>query len=111
AFLKARRIHFTSDTPDLTVLVHNRSDYYSVASPGDSSFRVFVPAGTYDAMASLGVDRYVIREGIVVTDSATASIRTTDAPYAMQRIPIGEQGQAVDATVGIEWLVHKPTGL
>ena len=110
AFIKAAQLTVRTDLPGFIVLVHDGTSIVWSGVSSDTTFRVFVGPGTYDIMAKYGLQT-VIREGVVVADSAVVSVRTTDATYAMQWDQIGEHGQSVYTDLGVQRLYHRPTGI
>ncbi len=94
------------------VIVHDRASFQtSLFASGPGSVRLFVPAGTYDVIAALGAQYRVVREGIVVADSQTVDLYTSNAGHAIERVCVDERGNTVDMPSGVEYLRHHDTGI
>ncbi len=73
-----------------------------------------LPSGTYDVLASYSYGNpWLIREGVVVTDVTTLSMRKSDATCTLTLDPKDKDGHTIASpTRGIaERMVHLPSGL
>jgi subtilisin family serine protease len=109
--IRSAQLSIAVDVPSAFVVVHNRSTF-SLSYAGTSSVpaQLLIPTGTYDIVAAMGVDRYVVREGIVVTDSQSVSLSASEAIYPLQEVLVDQGGHTGHSDIALRVLRYTATG-
>ena len=110
AFIKIPTLKITFDEDPIYVLVHNGEGYWE-SLPG-ISLTLLLPAGTYDVWAIYDSATWVIREGVVVTEVTSLSIRRGEAVHTITLAPRDKDGQtiALQNRVFAQKFTHTPSG-
>lgn len=128
AFIRSPQLLFTFEEDPWIVLIHDGKKIHRTYYDPKQTLSVLVPAGTYDAWiiyASYRTDgrasdpqigdteTWVVREGIVVTETTHLWLALSSAEHTAVIAPVDKNGQAIVGRGGsfAQQLVHRPSGL
>jgi len=95
ALIKSPRLDLTFDENPGIVLVHDRTRVVAFRENPDAHLSLLLPAGTYDIWVSYGVDTWVVREGVIVSEVTRLDIRRSDATHTISLAPRDKDGKAI----------------
>jgi len=105
-FTKAAEVFIDFDRPDGLVALHDRSGHRHLT--GWRSWWLVRP-GTFDVIALVAGERWIVREGLTVTDHRQVTIGQDEAIFTMQHRDVDETG-AVRSGFGLDVLYHRASG-
>ncbi|NLE75686.1 MAG: S8 family serine peptidase [Chloroflexi bacterium] len=113
AFIKRPVLRLQFDQQPAAVVIHDRAAATYSLAPKDKTLNAFLPEGVYDVAVRWSGDdgeRYVVREGVTLTQKAEVAIASSEARHRVAMRPKSEAGAAVPCNVFLFSLSHDAVG-